>query len=191
MSGSLSVILDRLTQTLYDLNKRMFINRRIVKVSDEVRERLGDFVVALLQWNSTDREGRNVVESRPLHILTVRNVDGDSFGALFYTFRSVIDRYNDDCRNFVLNISDFNTVEVFGMQRYYVSRNNRLEIIEAKLFELNVEVNRFSIGKNSANLRYNSFPFTRLPPTILSEAYETDAGVCRCDYGCNSNSGCC
>lgn len=197
MSANLSVILSRLTQTVYDLNTRMFFNRRIVKISDEVKSALGNVLAVLIQWKSSDKDGKSFLASEPSHIIAIF---GDpEHSSLFTPTEAAINRYLDDCSSFVLGVDDFASLAAYGAQRYYVTSNNRLEVLETEVTinadqTINVELNRYSISKDEARIRMNTFQLpasdvTAITPETILSSSESDAGVCRCSYSC-ANSGC-
>lgn len=192
MSSNLSVILSRLTETIYNLDTRVFTNRRVVKADSSVSTDLGSFTKALLQWESTDKEGKDVVSTGKFRILILNSSSDGDFSSLYETTSDTIDSYNSDCSNFTLTTDDFSSETPVGVQRYYVVRKNRLEVLESEVSNsgANITLNRYSIGKEDASLKTNAFTISSDSQATLDSTADVDAGVCKCDYSCGKNTCC-
>ena len=191
MSSNLSVVLDRLTKTIYDLDNRKFINRRVVNYDDTIKA-LGTFSKAILRWNSTDKDGKSPVDDGKIHVLLIGGSSAGDYASVFESNLAAVERYNTDCSSFVLTSDDLESTTPIGVQRYYITRKNRLEILETLLLENNTKVllNRFTIGKEYGTMKLNTFTLADDSVATLDDTSEVDAGVCPCDYSCGSSKCC-
>lgn len=184
MSSNLSVIQNRLAQTTYNLDTNTFVNRRQVKPSDAVKSQFGKFASAYIGWTSTDKSGSTIVSTGLFRILLVQSNATADYATMFATTQSTIERFQADCTNFVLELTDFVSLFPVGVQRYYLVKSNHLEILEVESANNQLDLNLMCIGKEVARMKVNSFLLVDGAQADLTATDDGDAGVCKCDYSC-------
>ena len=188
MSSNLSVILNRLAQTTYNLDTNTFLNRRRVNVSDNVKSTYGASAAAFISWTSTDKSGSTIVSTGLFRILLLQSNATADYATLFSTTQAVIERFQSDCTNFVLDVSDFASTFPVGVQRYYLVKKNQLEVLEVETADGQIDLNLMCIGKEVARMKTNSFLLADAAQADLTATNDDDAGVCKCDYSCRTQN---
>lgn len=196
MSQSFSTITQRLRQTLYNLETREFTNRVIVKYDSSVTTTYGTFDQAMLQWQSTQKNGQDPVSTAIPYILLQQRGDAgccetvgvSAHASMYQTTNTTIDNFLSAGRkNFVLTSSDFAASVPVGLQVYYVFGDNNLRILQylgtsSGAFQ---QLDEYLIRCESARgyVNFGSFPTTAGQVTLTSSPVY-DYGVCKCKYNC-------
>lgn len=197
MSQSFGTIIQRLRQTLYNLSTREFTNRAIVKYDSSVSDNYDSFDLAMLQWQSTQKNGQDPVSSDQAYILLLKKGD---FGcceavgvvdhaSMFATSVNTIENFlSEGKKKFVLSSTDFEYTNPVGLQTYYVYGKNDLRILQTLVDHTDgtfKELSEFLIKCENARgfINTGTIPQTTSQVT-LSSSVVYSYGVCPCKYNC-------
>lgn len=194
MSQNFGVIIQRLRQTLYNLEKFEFINRATVKHDDTVTTTFGSFDVAMLQWKSKCKNGKEPI-NQP-YILLIKKSEGfccdsdgtSAYASVYHTTIEVVERFLSEGRKtFVLTVADFDTTVPVGLDVYSVFGKNSLRVLQL----INTasgdfkQLSEYIIGCETARAHINDGTFpTTAGQVELTKSEVSDLGVCPCKYNC-------
>lgn len=178
MPQSVAIILQRLTQTLYDLKNRVFINTAIVKYNTNVVEAYQKFSKALLSWYSTNKDGSDVVADRTF-ILLFKHTDIADYSSGYLTSISAIERFLSQCKNFYLDISDFSTSAPVSLQRYYVFGYNSLKVLQHQQTNSNLNGQAMALIRCEAGYINENAGIEQHHQYTIDYSENIEVGVCK------------
>lgn len=169
-------LLNKLTQTVYDLNYKLFIETKIVKSNLNVETQYGSFTKALLNWYSNDQDGQDPITQTGQILLYNKTCSAD-YASAYDTYDTTIERYLEDPKNFKLDIADFKNQVPIALQVYYLFNKNDLKILttyQSSKRGIYLRIVRCKTGTEYQNLS------TSLEPQIVIKSNYSQQAVCKC-----------
>lgn len=128
MPQSVATIINILTQTLYYLKTRVFINTSIIKYHQNVIDVFGTFSKSFLKWESSAKDGTGFLSGSGQILLFKHSKEAD-YASAYKASDDAILHFLNDRKNFILNISHFFDVIPSAFYRYYSFGNNNLKML--------------------------------------------------------------
>lgn len=184
MAQSVAVILSRLTQSLYDIRAKYFINTAIVKYQSSVSDQYGYFSKALLSWYSQDKDGTNII-SNSGQILLYKHTRTADYSSCYELSDANLQRFLSDCSKFKLQLSDFSVQTPNGIQIYYVFGNNNLRVLIHHQYDHGViESLSFRLIRSQSGLVATNQGINLSTQFIIGQHGDSELGVCKNKFCC-------